>query len=74
MEYNCYPPVTCSNKISLTTDNNLKASQKYIHPSTEKVTSAMVNRELPFINSIEERKVKAKGAVLYYVLVSRKQP
>ena len=31
----------------------------------------MVNRELPFINSIEESKVKAKGAVLYYALVSR---
>lgn len=64
------PLVTCSNKISLTTANYLKASQKYIHPSTENVISAMVNRELPFINSSEESKVKAKRAVQYYLLVS----
>ena len=41
------------------------------YPSTEKVTSATVNRELPFINSIEESKFKAKRAVLDYVLLSR---
>lgn len=30
----------------------------------------MVNRELPFINSSEESKVKDKRAVQYYLLVS----
>lgn len=62
--------VTRSNKISLTTANYLKAWQKYIHPSSGNVTSAMVNRELPFINSSEESKVKDKRAVQYYLLVS----